>query len=439
VLFVERGPFAGTLFADPLGQSAASSIAAAKAWTIDDPRWLTVADRVCARVARGKLTWWEQPAPAPLASPPPKTSSGSAPLVVLFASQVEEDSQGFLFAPQFSDNLAAFEWLLTQLRRRDDVYVLGKHHPKSNLPPRAYERILAASGVPGRWTTDLSIDDALRAADRVAAVNSTVVFEALARGVPALTLGNWLLSGRGVAHEVSDPARDGGVVDRWLDAADHDVRMARWREHLAFVLSKSLYAYQPDAWGERLNGADALAGRIAALAPADAAWTAPPHLVTLAVRELADATGWGQPWEPHTWATPDHRRFGAEAWGRAFGLRYHLLGARAQARAGRRVVIWGAGRAGRALHELLRAAGVTVAGFVVSAPGGLVNVDGLPVWAPDKLCGGTDRDFVLIASTAAEDIVGQLSSLGYIAEVDFRVVACDALAEQSGEPLRRAC
>ena len=95
-------------------------------------------------------------------------------------------------SPQFVDVAAEQEQAIAAFRhpagegashslcRAEHDDVCGPfHHPKSRTDPAAYERLLAASGVRGAWRTDLAIDDALAAADRVAAVNSTVILSFL--------------------------------------------------------------------------------------------------------------------------------------------------------------------------------------------------------------------------------------------------------------------
>lgn len=429
VLYVERAPIPQALFADDRGLSAASAVARQDSWTVPAAEWLDRAAAVVRWLTAGQRTWWEQPA---------SRSDGAAALrrelgipdgarVVLFAAQIDQDTQQFLFSPHFDSNLAAFAWLLDQLRGRDGVFVLGKHHPKSLTSPTEYERVLAQSGVNGVWRTDLAIDDALAIADRVAAVNSTVLYEALARDRPVLALGEWLLRGRGAGWDIRDRDRGREAVDAWWVAAGAGGRQSAWRETLAFLLSRSLYTWAPELDAVGVPGAPALAARIAALAPRLDGRTIPPALVDRWIDARSRRPAWTLAGED---VAPDHAR----EWQRAHTLRHQLLHAGAAVRRGRRLVVWGAGTAGRAADELLAQAGVRVAAFVSTSPD-RTHVDGRALLSPDDLMAAPARDFVLVASQAAEQIVPLLASLGFTPSQDYSVLDVDQLATAAVTPL----
>ena len=430
VLYVERAPVPRALIVDERGLSAASALAAEPQWPIPGEAWLRLAGDISARVAGGALTWWHQPGNRGVDWWRRELRIGPGRQVLLFAGQVDEDTQRFLFSPIFTDNLDAWQWLLQALAGRHDVFVLGKQHPKATMPPEAYRRTLQASELAGAWRSDVSIDDALAVADRVVAVNSTVLYEALARDLPVLALGDWLLKGRGVAHEVRSRESGTPVVDAWLADEGADARRRRWRECLGYLASRSIYAYEEEAVRQGSLGPRDLASRIAACA-STAVWQPPSEVLQLLFGSRST-----RPWR--NLGDPDRSPSvgPSDEWQAAHTLRHCLLQARAAARRGRRVVIWGAGRAGRIVRELLADAGVAVAAFVSSheTPG---HVDATPVIAPDGLETEPVRDFVVVASLAAAEIVPQLTGRDFRDGDDVVAIDCERLLDLTTPAARR--
>ncbi len=419
VLYAERAPVPRSLFVDEQGLATASTVAAEPVWPVPEERWLRRAADLSERVAAG-MTWWSQPPNKGAESVRRQLGIPDDRCVVLFAGQVDEDTQRFLFSPIFADNLDAWQWLLHALAGRGDVFVLGKHHPRAMMPPEAYRRVLERSAVPGVWTADISIDDALCAADRVVAVNSTVLYEALARDLPVLAMGNWLLTGRGVAHEVRD-RDDSAVVGAWLadDAAAE--RRQRWQECLGYLASRSIYAFDEEAVRLGSLGAHDLAAKLSGIAAASP-WH-PPLSVQRQMLGAVSKPPWSNPGD-----TVDDFPQLPRRWRDANALRHCVLQARAAARRGRRVVIWGAGRAGGIVQGLLRDAGVMTGAFVSSdaAPG---ERDGIPVIVPARLETASVRDFVLVASVGAPDIVPQLAGRGFRDGDDVMTIDCERLLD----------
>jgi cell pole-organizing protein PopZ len=420
LMYVERAPVANAMFADDVGISVASRVARMAEWTVDDDRWRRCADVVIDRMASGQHTWWEQPESRGEEAAALRTALGIPHnvQVVLFASQVDGDTQQYLFAPHFSSNEAAFRWFLDQVKGRADVFVLGKQHPR--CPKHAaFARALAESGVSGQWRSDVSIDDALTVADRVVAVNSTVLYEALARQRPVLSMGGWLLSGREAAYEVSDLADASNVIDAWLRADGFEKKQHAWREALAFLLSRCLYTYDVEMEEAGMLGARDLAMRIAAFAA-----SLPQHRLPERVRErvvaLAQTGGW------LTYGDEDPSTY--RTWSSANSLRYQLLNARSQKERGRRVMVWGAGEAGRITCTLLARIGVNVDAFISSLPGA-TRVLGRPLLSPDVVVESGPGVFVLVASLAHQQIVPTLTSMGASDWDDFVVLDCNLLVD----------
>ena len=407
MLSVERAPVPRALFVDDRGLSSASAVAHRLEWPSVDGRWLRRADEVSARIARGSLTWWEQPDRSGPSSLRARLGVPPGRQVLVFAGQVDADTQRFLFSPVFADNLDAWRWFLVQLAGRDDVFVIGKHHPKATTPPDAYRRALADSGVAGAWCTDVAIDDALALADRVAAVNSTVLYEALARGVPALAMGDWLLQGRGVAYEVRDRRLDGAQVEAWLTASDFSTRRDRWRAAMGFLLSGSIYAYEREEVRAGGLGAAHLADRLAGLCEPAAG----DPVASVTVPDRYSPPRWLSPGdEPLPGAWPgDPVRY--QEWHQAHALRHTLHRAALAADEGRRVVVCGPEEHVRAVRTLApQAVALHEAALVRSSP----------------------RDFVLIA-TGSWQIPEELSARGFVPGVDVIAVQCQVAAMLAGQ------
>lgn len=451
VLFVERAPIPHVLFADPSGLLTASGVAARKEWNISDPaRWNAAADRVIDRLRAGNLTAWEQPASRGSNDLRRRLGVPAGRKLLLFAGQVDEDTQCFLFSPHFPSNIAAFEAFLGALRRHGDVFVLGKQHPRSATPADAYRAALERSGVHGVWCEDLSIDDALGACDRVCAVNSTVLYEALARGLPVLVLGEWLLMGREAATELAAADVLPAAVAHWLSGDGHIEQQAAWRRSLAFLLSECLYALDPSEFGNDIAGADALAARLADLARRGVGCHWPTRerargLAATAAAPVASAPWW-DPWQ---WERQAAERNGettadiearANRWREAMVMRHLVFTARAAASRGRPLMIWGAGAAGQAAASLLAAIDASPVAYIDSKlePRGTETRDGRLICGPDVLAGSvvSSRPFVVVASIYFAEIVPRLDALGYRATADYFVFETAVLDEVTAMAMR---
>jgi hypothetical protein len=423
LLYIERAPLSDSLFVDEEGLSTASRVARQRTWPAS-PAWTRRAAAIAREMAKTHATWWEQPSRRIGGASALRTALGIADeaRVVLFAGQVDQDTQSFLFSPHHETNLAAFAWMLDQLKRYPDVYVLGKQHPRSRTPAARYQALLDASGVRGCWRSDVAIGDALDAADRVVAVNSTVLYEALARARPVLALGDWLLSGRGVAYEATRD--ESSVVDDWWRAVGHAAQRRRWPEALGHLLRRSVYSFETTGTRAGMLGAADLARRIARRA-ASSGWRAPQALQ----RRMH-----GVPRAPCCW-TPDDTAAGdafrrVDAWRLGHALRHTLLAAIEAHRQKRRVLVWGAGAGGQQVRSMLRAAGGQVDAFVTSTGGR--NRTGPRTIAPRGIRRAPVPDFVVVATVAHADVIPQLTAMRLAPEADYVVVDTDALAALSG-------
>lgn len=246
VQFMERGPFPGTVHLDKAGILAASHIATEKNWTWNTQEerahWRDVMLKIEQSCSGGKNTWWGQPNfvgaevfRKKLAIPPDK-------IVVFFAGQVDRDAQNLLFSPHFSNNLDAFRWFISALENNNNVFILGKHHPRSPVPPETFRTILGDRGV---WLTDASLADCLDLAGRVAAVNSTVLYEGMMCQKPGLALGKGIFSDKGFIYEIDTLANAREHIEKWLAADGFEQRRERWLDFGAHFLASALFSTHP--------------------------------------------------------------------------------------------------------------------------------------------------------------------------------------------------
>jgi hypothetical protein len=259
ICFVERAPFSGFLHFDKLGVLAGSSVAAACInLDLDEPLKSDLYRQYQAYTVDRNETWWGQPN---VLSDDVFREKYGIPVdkkIVLFAGQVEEDIQNLLYNPHFDNGLTAFEAFITAIRNRDDVFVLGKHHPQSSLSCSAYQEVVGTAGI---WTSEAALENCLRIATHVASVNSTVIIEALVADKPVLMLGESLLSNKDIAYEYKQDIDLEALVHDWLDFEGFELRKSRWSRYGNVLLSKHFYSMN-DLESSGFNGAERFAARL---------------------------------------------------------------------------------------------------------------------------------------------------------------------------------
>jgi hypothetical protein len=106
------------------------------------------------------------------------------------------------------------------------------------------------------------------------------------------------------------------------------------------------------------------------------------------------------------------------------------------------MVIWGAGRAGRRVEQLVPRLGGSVEAVIdgLRAPAARDAVNGMPVLRPDALSSLPYRGaFVIVASMYAAEIVPALTARGLSRHRDFLVADLHGLADgASGNPTPEA-
>lgn len=265
VWYIERGPFSGTIQVDPEGILGGSSVAMASSVRWDGHKspehWHAVADKLLDHLNNQQSTWWEQPESAGPEELRKRLGIPAGKKVLLFTGQVDQDTQNILYSPLFSGGLEAFRWFVERMRNRTDVFILGKHHPKTTDPATAYRTIVESAGL-GVWLDDASIHDCIGVADRVVAVNSSTLYEAVIRGMPILTLGLSLLHSKGISYEVNELTDAADACGAWFSASDWNDRLNRWYDFAASLLAHDLYAMDPELPPLGVQGPEQLAERL---------------------------------------------------------------------------------------------------------------------------------------------------------------------------------
>lgn len=261
--FIERGPIPGTIQYDHQGVLGGSSFADQSDWTWESPavaeRWLSAYEVVKKKLQKSPRTWWSQPKSRGRDSVMSQLKLDRNKQVLLFAGQVDRDAQTLFFSPSFGNTIDALSWVCHRLEGREDWQLLGKHHPQSDLVKTAFQDIVKGRGV---WTGGTSLEDALGVSQRVIAINSTVLYEAMLRDVPAMALGRGLFSGKKVFYEL-DGQDDTSVFNAFLEGDGYDERADRFRDMMAFLMAHHLYDFNGNWSDEGLNGARQFAERLA--------------------------------------------------------------------------------------------------------------------------------------------------------------------------------
>lgn len=238
-LFLERGPLPGTLFMDSEGISTDSSFSKNFSACATKNKSKT---GYAKNYDPDKFTWWAQPNKKEEnfnwrdRLKIPVDSS-----VVLFAGQVHNDTQRFLFSHLFETNLEALTWLASSLPDDGSVFILGKHHPKATSSIDQYKSALKGKGV---WLDDISLSEALQLADYVAAVNSSVLYEGMLLGKPCFCLGKTLASGWNCFYELKN-TQNTEEINNWLRKEKIAEKKINFDSFCSALIEQSLYSYHP--------------------------------------------------------------------------------------------------------------------------------------------------------------------------------------------------
>jgi capsular polysaccharide export protein len=205
-LFLERGPFPGTLTADPVGVNFVNSLprdgAPYRLWASAAPSqsgaWRPLGERLRGRVpARSTRTSSGTVAP-PLSEP-----------FVFVPLQKQGDTQLRIFGGQCRDVGATIDMLAAAADALPDGWHLRiKEHPTDR--PRARKRVAALAQSRIYLDNDTETFAQVRAARAVLTVNSSVGLEAMLLEKPVIAMGQafWALPGLAVTASTTEALRD---------------------------------------------------------------------------------------------------------------------------------------------------------------------------------------------------------------------------------------
>lgn len=233
-LFLERGTLPSLLFYDIQGVLSHSTVASLR---IDSLTAGTI-NRVRLKIYENwyyntSETLWEQP--LRIKEIDVRSELGIKPdqKVILFVGQVDNDIQSKLFSPYFTSNIEAFKWFL-QFGKTKEYFILGKHHPKSSYGLSYYQEVI---GVNKNviWTDKIPLDESLKLADYVVAVNSSVIFDALMWNKPVLSLGTTILDGKNILYEY-DPRTIDYVLKEFYRKEGLHQKLQNFKKLLGYLL-----------------------------------------------------------------------------------------------------------------------------------------------------------------------------------------------------------
>lgn len=243
--FIERGPINGTLFFDKGGILNDSEFFNKnnEVTILNEPdkdKWQAFSEQVIDNYNRTNKTWWPQP----------QLSSSNSEIVlnsnhrkiILFAEQINNDTQNFLFSPNFKKNIDALIWFCNQNIDFNKYIIVFKKHPKSHVKKEFFEPILQNKGI---YVDDIPLDKCFELADYVVAVNSTILHESLMKQKPALSLGYSILSDKNILYDLTEITSSDHVnqtINQWLNAHNFDARCLNYKRYLAIMIKKSLIA-----------------------------------------------------------------------------------------------------------------------------------------------------------------------------------------------------
>jgi hypothetical protein len=267
ILFMERAPFAGMVHLDTKGVLGGSTPAHQ---SLDELKgklqdtqlifWINAFLKKRRSLGEAKTTWWSQ-GNVITSSRVSRNTIGVRPgqKVILFAEQVTNDAQTIFYSPRFISSFDALSWLMGEQLTSTDYFFLVKAHPKSKRDDR--DRMAQLVEGRGRFLDDIHISDAIGLSDYVAAINSTVLFEALMAEKPALMLGKSILSGKEVAYELGANS-DREVVRAWLGCDDLGQRLENFRLVSAYWLSTCFFDFSSSNDGSGSRGPEEFAALV---------------------------------------------------------------------------------------------------------------------------------------------------------------------------------
>lgn len=237
-MFFERGPLPATLFYDSEGILGNSSFV--KNNILNDS-FINNKENLFSNYIswynKTTETLWEQPEKKDNIGIREKFNIPKDKKITLFIGQVDEDVQNKMFNPYFESNIEAFKWFLNN-NSNQDYFILGKHHPKSKITINEYQSKIEDNKL-AAWTDELILEEALKIADNVVTVNSSVVFDALIYKLPTLILGQTLLNSKNVTYEFR-PEKFNEILNAFYNKENHVDKVENFNRLIKYLFQNHL-------------------------------------------------------------------------------------------------------------------------------------------------------------------------------------------------------
>lgn len=239
VIFCEYGVFPETVAIDPKGINYASSITEIapeffRRWPVDETRLQELFS----------AHWQQRPLRKSTADATAHCDDGTPlpPRYIVFAMQVHDDSQLFLFSKRFASmfDAAPYVWQQVQAynaRTGDDIRLVVKEHPTDF--GRIDYRTLRASMPGALFLRATPIDEIFRNALAVVTINSSVGIKALLCRRPVITLGDAFYNIPGVVRHLG---QDGVFADALADVLSSELDQELIAHFLYFLREEFLVA-----------------------------------------------------------------------------------------------------------------------------------------------------------------------------------------------------
>ena len=163
--------------------------------------------------------------------------------VLLVICQTTGDATMFFPETVVQDKDRLARLVCNAMKDEEEWVVLVKPHPYEDH--RGLVSIMAEQEN-ANLLLNVSAHSALRAADAVVTINSTMGFEALMYGLPVITLGDNIYTGRGITTDVRDGTKDlAGQIREAVVSAKKPPK-AKLEQFLYAIIFKYLFMHQKD-------------------------------------------------------------------------------------------------------------------------------------------------------------------------------------------------
>lgn len=200
VVYIERGPLPDTIFFDPDGTNASSSVTTCKFDMPEKQATQWARDRVQDYITSDESTW-EQP--GILSEELFKQKIGVPPnkKLVLLPLQVDEDTNQIMHSPIFPSSAELINAVLPIYAKQPDIHLIIKPHPKE---PKPVSQDIIEKYPFCSLHSDLHVKQILMSCHHVITNNSTIGIESILFGKPVIQTGNSYYGNKGLTLQLDN-------------------------------------------------------------------------------------------------------------------------------------------------------------------------------------------------------------------------------------------